>query len=77
MGEGGRADPTLERCVITPTGDYQPLTPLVGGPEELEALEPLLIVDRPGTGGEPLGQLVSGTLGHCDGVDLDDGHGTI
>jgi hypothetical protein len=71
MGEGGRADPALEGRVIPPTGDDQPLAPLVGGPEELEAFEPLLVVDRPSASGEPLGQLVSGTLGHRDGVDLD------
>jgi hypothetical protein len=81
VGERGRTHPALERCVIAPTGDDQPLAPLVGGPEEFEALEPVLVVDRPGAGSEPLGQLVSGILGDCDGVDLDNcasffAHGT-
>ena len=47
------------------------------GPEEVEALEALGIVHRPGPLGEPLGQLVARPLPHGDGIDLHDGHGPI
>src|SRR4051812_1111831 len=71
--ERGRRDPALERLLVAPARDDQPLETTVGRPEELEALEAVLTVDRARACGEPLGQLVAGVLGNRDGIDLDDG----
>ena len=72
--ERGRGDPGLERVFVVPPGDDEPLEPPVGRPQQLETLEAFLPVDRAGAGREAPRELVSGVLGHGDGVDLDDGH---
>jgi hypothetical protein len=74
---GRRGDPLLEGLLVPPAGDDQPLAAVVGRTKQLEPLEAVLVVHRPGAGGEALGQLVAGVLGHGDGVDLDHGHDPI
>src|SRR5262245_27987775 len=64
--------PRLEGGLVAPAGDDEPRGPVVGGLEQLEALEAVLVVDRPGSRCEALGQLVAAPLGNGDGVDLDD-----
>ena len=54
MGECWRRDPGLEGILVAPAGHDQPLSTVVGGPEQFETLEALLVVDRAGTGGEAL-----------------------
>src|ERR1700683_3246989 len=82
MGERWRGDPGLEGVLVAPARDHEPLPAIIGGAEELEALEPVLVVHRPGAGGEALRQLVAGVVGNGDGVGLDHGrsftssHGT-
>ena len=75
-GPGRRrgAHPGLERLLVAPAGDDEPLLAVVGRLEQLEALESVGVVDRAGPRGEPVGQLVTGVGGHGDGVDLDRGH---
>jgi putative hydrolase of the HAD superfamily len=73
--EGRGVHPGVERLLVAPTGHHQPGGAVVDGLEQLEALESVLVVDRSGTGGESLGQLVTAVGRHGDGVDLDDGHG--
>ena len=77
VGEGRGGDPALEGLLVAPAGHDEPLAAVVGGAQQLEALEALLVVHGPGAGGEAAGQLVAGVGGHRDGVDLDDGHGPI
>jgi len=59
--KAGRADPTLERLLVMPPGDDQPLVAPVGGSEQLESLEPLLVVNCAGAGGKAL---APARLGH-------------
>src|SRR6476619_2743969 len=72
--ERRRRDPGIERCFIAPAGDDEPSGPVVGRFEELESLEPVLVVHRAGPRPEAMGQLVAAVLRDGDGVDLDDGH---
>src|SRR4051794_31855524 len=72
--ERAAAHPCLERLLVAPTGDHEPLIAVVGRLQQLETLEALLAVDRAGTRREPTGELVAAVLWHGDGVDLDDGH---
>jgi hypothetical protein len=58
FGERRRLDPRLERVLVPPPGEHQPLGPVVGGPEQLEALETLGVVDGSGARREPVGELV-------------------
>lgn len=74
MGKGRRVDPGLKRGLIPPACDHQPRCPVVCGPEKLEALEAVLIVDGAGPCGKPAGKLVSAVGRHRDRVDLDDSH---
>src|SRR4029453_12777669 len=60
--------------LVPPPGHHQPGRALVGRLEQLEPLEPVLVVHGPGPGGEPPPQLVAGGGGNGDRVDLDDGH---
>ena len=76
MREGRRAHPRLERRLVAPPGDDEPGRPVVGGLEQLEALEAVLVVDGAGPGGEPVGELVAARGVDGDGVDLDDAHAT-
>jgi len=59
MSKGRGVHPGLERLVIGPTGHHQPGGALVGGLEQLEALETCLVVDRTGACGEPASQFVT------------------
>src|SRR5262245_48498425 len=72
--ESRRADPGLERGLITPACDHQPGGSVVGGLEKLEALEPVLVVHSACPCGKPAGQLVSAVGRHRDRIDLDDSH---
>jgi hypothetical protein len=54
VGERLRAEPGLERLLVAPAGDHQPLLPVVGGLQQLEPLEAVGVVDGPGSGREPL-----------------------
>jgi len=74
MPERWRAHPSLERIVVSPSGDDQPGIALVCGPQQLEALESWLVVDRTGTRRKPASQLVAAIGGHGDRIDLDDAH---
>jgi len=60
----GEPTQPLERLLVMPPGDDQPLVAPVGGSEQLESLEPLLVVNCAGAGGKALRQLVSGTVRH-------------
>ena len=75
--EGPGLDPGVEAGDIGPTGDDEPLGAVVGGFEQLEALEPGLVVDGSGASGEAAGEFVAGVGRHGDGVDADDGHRSI
>jgi hypothetical protein len=77
VGERLRAEPGLERLLVAPAGDHQPLLPVVGGLQQLEPLEAVGVVDGPGSGREPLSQLVAGLLRHRDRIDLNDGHDSM
>ena len=46
--EGGRRHPLVERLLVAPARDDEPLQAIIGGTEQLEALEAVLIVDGPG-----------------------------
>ena len=74
VGERLRAEPGLERLLVAPAGDHQPLLPVVSGLEQLEPLEAVGVVDGPGARRKPMGQLVAGLSRHGDGIDLDDCH---
>ena len=56
----GELDPRLERVLVAPPRQHQPLVAVVGGPEQLEALEPVGVVDGTGACREPVRQLVTG-----------------
>ena len=77
VGERIRAEPGLERLLVSPAGYHQPLLPVVSGLEQLEPLEAVGVVDGPGPGREPVSQLVAGLLWHRDRIDLDDGHDSM
>jgi hypothetical protein len=77
VGERLRAAPGLERLLVAPAGDHQPLLPAVGGLEQLEPLEAVGVVDGPGSGSEPLSQLVARLMRHRDRIDLNDGHDSM
>ena len=62
----------LERILVAPSGHHQPRGAAVGGPEELEALEPVLVVDGARSRREAAPQFVAGVLRDRDRVDLDD-----
>jgi len=51
-----RVDPGLERLLVPPGRDDEPLTPFVSRPQELKAFEAVLIVDGVGAGGEAPGE---------------------
>src|SRR3954451_535559 len=72
--ERRRRNPGIERSFIAPARDDEPGGPVVGRLEELEPLEPVLVVHRAGPRPEATGQLVAAVLRDGDGVDLDDGH---
>src|SRR4051794_6828051 len=71
MAERRAVDPRLERLLVAPAGHDEPRGAVVGGLEQLEPFEAVLVVDRPGPSGEPLGQLVATAFRDRDGVDLD------
>ena len=75
IGEGRRGHPRVERILITPAGDDQPLITTISGLEQLEPLEAVLTVDGASTGSKPVGEFVTGLGRHSDGVDADDRHG--
>ena len=56
MTEGGRLHPGLEGLLVPPAGYHQPLGPAVGRAQQLESLEAVLPVHRPGPAGEPPGR---------------------
>ena len=60
--------------LVAPPSDDEPRRAAVGRPEELEALEPVLVVDGARTRREAPSQLVAGVLGDRDGVDLHNRH---
>ena len=74
VGEGVRVQPGLERLLIAPAGENQPLFPPIGGLEQLETLESIGVVDSPGPRSEAMCQLVPRIGWDSYGVDLDDGH---
>ena len=72
--ESRRIDPRLERGLVAPACDDQPGCSIVGGLEQFEALEPVLVVHSACSCRKPAGQFVSAVGRHRDGVDLDDSH---
>ena len=56
VGEAGRADPRVERLLVAPPREDQPLVAVVGRLEELEPLEAIRAVDGPGPRGEAVGE---------------------
>jgi hypothetical protein len=46
VAESRGVQPRLERLLVPPPGDHEPRGPLVGRLEQLEPLEPLLVIDR-------------------------------
>jgi predicted dinucleotide-binding enzyme len=73
--EGGGLHPGIEGVVVPPAGDHQPGRPVVGGLEQLKALEAVLVVHGPGPGGETARQFVTGVGWYGDRVDLHHSHG--
>jgi hypothetical protein len=67
----------LKRGLVFPPGDDQPLVSLVGGTQQFETFEAILIVHRTGSGGEPPREFVSCVVWHGDGIDLDNRHDEI
>ena len=74
LGEPGRAHPRLERFLVTPAGDHQPLFTIVSRAQQLEPLEAVGAVHRASSRSKPMGELVAGPSGDGDGIDLDRGH---
>jgi hypothetical protein len=74
VGERVRVQPGLERLLIAPAGEDQPLLPPISGLEQLETFKSIGIVDGPCSRREAVCQLVPGLGRHGNGVDLDDGH---
>src|SRR5215207_5869557 len=74
VGKGLRVQPGLERLLIAPAGEHQPLLPPISGLEQLETFESVGVVDSTGPRREAVCQLVPGVDRHGNGVDLDDGH---
>jgi hypothetical membrane protein len=72
--ERGRRPPGLEGLLIPPAGNDEPRGAAVGRLQQLEPLEAVLVVHRPGPRGEPAGQLVPAVGRHRNCVDLHDGH---
>src|SRR5690606_15255088 len=75
VGEGRGAHPALEGLLVAPAGDHEPGLAPVGGPEQLEALEALLVVHRPCPLREAARHLVAQLGRHRDGVYPYDRHG--
>jgi hypothetical protein len=68
-------DPGLEVLLGAPAREHETDEPIVVGPQQLEALEALVLLDPAGTRGEAALELVEPVAGNGDGVDLDDAHG--
>src|SRR6185437_2977905 len=73
-GEVGAFQPGLEVVLGAPARQHEADVALIVRPQQLEGLEPLGLLDFPGTGGEALGELLEALAGDGDRVDLDDAH---
>jgi hypothetical protein len=73
-GEVGARHPRAEGLLVTPLRHDEAHLAVVVRAQELEALEPLVLLDLPGAGGEPLGELLEPLLRNGDGIDLHDAH---
>src|SRR5580700_1724586 len=74
LAECGRIPPRLERLLVPPAGDHQPRRAAVGGLEQFEPLEAVLVVHRTGPRREPAGQLVAAVGRNRDRVDSHHSH---
>jgi hypothetical protein len=69
--------PRLEGGDVAPAGEHEPCATAIGGAKQLEAFEPLGVIDGPGPFPEPPGQLAAALSRDGDRVDSNDAHELI
>jgi hypothetical protein len=75
MSERLAVHPGLERLFGVPTGVDEVAVFPFDGTKQLELLEPRLVLDGSGPGGEALLELRAAPFGDRDGIDLHHAHG--